>query len=234
MTREFDVVTLFPSMFAAITEHGITGRASKNNFYRLHTWNPRDFTENNYRTVDDRPYGGGPGMVMLAEPLEKAIIAAKNRQLASGLKGTKVIYLSPQGRVLNHDAVLELNELPGLVLLAGRYEGIDENELKTVSGDMLSASLVALTLSIPLMMSAWFAPLLVIFKDMSALESMRVSFFACLKNVVAFQLYAIIILVLIVLAAMPYGLGLFVLVPTLFGSIYASYRDIFPQTPESA
>ena len=126
MTREFDVVTLFPSMFAAITEHGITGRASKNNFYRLHTWNPRDFTENNYRTVDDRPYGGGPGMVMLAEPLEKAIIAAKNRQLASGLKGTKVIYLSPQGRVLNHDAVLELNELPGLVLLAGRYEGIDE------------------------------------------------------------------------------------------------------------
>ncbi|HVW64413.1 MAG TPA: tRNA (guanosine(37)-N1)-methyltransferase TrmD [Nitrosospira sp.] len=126
MTCEFDVITLFPSMFKAITEHGVTGRASINRHYRLHTWNPRDFTENNYRTVDDRPYGGGPGMVMLAEPLEKAIIAAKNRQLASGLKGTKVIYLSPQGRMLNHHAVLELSELPGLVLLAGRYEGIDE------------------------------------------------------------------------------------------------------------
>jgi tRNA (guanine37-N1)-methyltransferase len=126
MTCEFDVVTLFPSMFKAITDNGITGRASKNHCYRLHTWNPRDFTENNYRTVDDRPYGGGPGMVMLAEPLEKAIIAARNRQLASGLKGTKVIYLSPQGRMLNHDVVLELSELPGLVLLAGRYEGIDE------------------------------------------------------------------------------------------------------------
>ena len=126
MTYEFDVVTLFPDMFDAITGHGITGRASKKDLYRLHTWNPRDFTENNYRTVDDRPYGGGPGMVMLAEPLEKAIIAAKNRQLASGLKGTRVIHLSPQGRVLNHDVVLELSELPGLVLLAGRYEGIDE------------------------------------------------------------------------------------------------------------
>jgi tRNA (guanine37-N1)-methyltransferase len=126
MTCEFDVVTLFPGMFEAITQHGITGRASKNHLYRLHTWNPRDFTGNNYRTVDDRPYGGGPGMVMLAEPLEKAINAARNRQFASGMKGAKVIYLSPQGRRLNHDVVLELSELPGLVLLAGRYEGVDE------------------------------------------------------------------------------------------------------------
>jgi tRNA (guanine37-N1)-methyltransferase len=126
MTCEFDVVTLFPSMFEALTQHGITGRAGKNHLYRLHTWNPRDFTENNYRSVDDRPYGGGPGMVMLAEPLEKAIIAARNRQLASGMKGAKVIYLSPQGRMLDHGAVLELSELPGLILLAGRYEGVDE------------------------------------------------------------------------------------------------------------
>jgi tRNA (guanine37-N1)-methyltransferase len=138
MTCEFDVVTLFPSMFEAITQHGITGRASKNHLYRLHTWNPRDFTGNNYRTVDDRPYGGGPGMVMLAEPLEKAIIAARNRQLASGLKGTKVIYLSPQGRMLDHDVVLELNELPGLVLLAGRYEGVDERLIARQVDDEIS------------------------------------------------------------------------------------------------
>ena len=126
MTYEFDVITLFPQMFEAITKYGVTGRANENAVYRLHTWNPREFTEDNYRRVDDRPYGGGPGMVMLAEPLEKAIIAARDRQLANGIDGTKVIYLSPQGRPLSQSLVADLYELPGLVLLAGRYEGVDE------------------------------------------------------------------------------------------------------------
>lgn len=126
MTFEFDVITLFPEMFDAITKYGVTGRANENAVYRLHTWNPREFTEDNYRRVDDRPYGGGPGMVMLAEPLEKAIIAARDRQLAKRADGTKVIYLSPQGRPLSQSLVMELCELPGLVLLAGRYEGVDE------------------------------------------------------------------------------------------------------------
>jgi tRNA (guanine37-N1)-methyltransferase len=129
MTFEFDVVTLFPQMFDAITKYGVTGRASANGIYHLHTWNPREFTEDNHRTVDDRPYGGGPGMVMLAQPLERAVTAARSRQIASGCGGAggaKVIYLSPQGRPLDHRVVLELCELPALVLLAGRYEGVDE------------------------------------------------------------------------------------------------------------
>ncbi len=129
MMREFDVITLFPDMFEAITGHGVTGKARENGIYRLHTWNPREFTDDNYRTVDDRPYGGGPGMVMLAEPLERALAAARNRQMASGLEGAdkpRVIYLSPQGRLLNHDVVMELSESPALILLAGRYEGVDE------------------------------------------------------------------------------------------------------------
>ncbi len=129
MACEFDVVTLFPEMFGAITGHGVTGKARENGVYRLYTWNPRDFTQDNYRTVDDRPYGGGPGMVMLAEPLEKALNAARHRQIASGLggmKGPKVVYLSPQGRPLTHSVVMELSGLPALVLLAGRYEGVDE------------------------------------------------------------------------------------------------------------
>ena len=118
------------------------------------------------------------------------------------------------------------------LLLEGKR--VDENELKSVSGDMLTASLVALTLSIPLMMAAWFAPLLVIFKDMPPLEAMRLSFVACLKNIIAFQIYAVILVVLTVIATMPYGLGLFILVPTLFTSIYVSFRDIFVDTTDAA
>jgi tRNA (guanine37-N1)-methyltransferase len=89
-------------------------------------WNPRDFAANSYRTVDDRPYGGGPGMVMMAEPLEKALQAARQRQKSTGAQRTKVLYLTPQGRPLNHARVMELAALEGLVLLAGRYEGVDE------------------------------------------------------------------------------------------------------------
>jgi tRNA (guanine37-N1)-methyltransferase len=126
MTIAFDVVTLFPEMFAAITDAGITRRARELGLWSLNLWNPRDFTTDNYRTVDDRPYGGGPGMVMLAEPLEKAIGAARGRQQGAGVSATRVIYLSPQGRPLAHSRVRELAQEPGLILLCGRYEGIDE------------------------------------------------------------------------------------------------------------
>ena len=138
MPFEFDVVTLFPEMFDAIGKYGVTGRAKEKAIYRLHTWNPRDFTENDYRTVDDRPYGGGPGMVMLAQPLEKAISAAKARQAANGISGTKVIYLSPQGRLLDHEVVMELGKLPGVVLLCGRYEGVDERLIARQVDDEIS------------------------------------------------------------------------------------------------
>jgi tRNA (guanine37-N1)-methyltransferase len=119
----FDVVTLFPAMFEAVTKHGITSRALEAGLWQLQTWNPRDFTTDNYRTVDDRPYGGGPGMVMLAEPLEKALDAAQ----AAG--GGRVMYLSPQGRKLDHRKVTALAEEPALTLLCGRYEGVDERLL---------------------------------------------------------------------------------------------------------
>lgn len=138
MTFEFDVVTLFPDMFDAVTKHGITGRAKENSVYGLHAWNPRDFTEDNYRTVDDRPYGGGPGMLMLAQPLEKAVAAARARQAENGINGAKVIYLSPQGRLLNHAIVMELCELPALVLLCGRYEGVDERLIARQVDDEIS------------------------------------------------------------------------------------------------
>jgi tRNA (guanine37-N1)-methyltransferase len=120
----FDVVTLFPEMFAAITASGITSRALEAGLYSLTTWNPRDFTADKYRTVDDRPYGGGPGMVMLAEPLERALDGIK---LAGG---GRVIYLSPQGRKLDHRKVMALREERALTLLCGRYEGVDERLLE--------------------------------------------------------------------------------------------------------
>jgi tRNA (guanine37-N1)-methyltransferase len=123
---QFDVITLFPEMFEAVTENGVTGRARERRLFELVMWNPRDFAANSYRTVDDRPYGGGPGMVMMAEPLEKALQAARQRQKSTGAQRTKVLYLTPQGRPLNHARVMELAALEGLVLLAGRYEGVDE------------------------------------------------------------------------------------------------------------
>ncbi len=138
MTHLIDVVTLFPEMFDAVTKFGVTGRAKANAIYELHTWNPRDFTEDNYRTIDDRPYGGGPGMLMLAQPLEKAITAARGRQMAKGVSGTRVVYLSPQGRLLNHRTVMELCEEPALVLLAGRYEGVDERLIARHVDDEIS------------------------------------------------------------------------------------------------
>ena len=121
----FDVVTLFPEMFAAVAGSGITGRALEAGLWSLTTWNPRDFATDSYRTVDDRPYGGGPGMVMLAEPLDRALGAVRK----SGGSGN-IIYLSPQGKKLDHPRVMELVQQPAVTLLCGRYEGVDERLLR--------------------------------------------------------------------------------------------------------
>jgi tRNA (guanine37-N1)-methyltransferase len=134
---QFDVVTLFPPVFDAISQHGITARALENKLYSLCLWNPRDFTTDNHRTVDDRPYGGGPGMVMLAEPLEQAIEAAKARQIAAGVAKPKVIHMSPSGKPLTHEIVMDLvAEIEfaeqGLVVLASRYEGVDQRLLDRI------------------------------------------------------------------------------------------------------
>jgi tRNA (guanine37-N1)-methyltransferase len=113
-------------MFDAVTELGVTGRARERGLYQFVAWNPRDFTTNVHRTVDDRPYGGGPGMVMMAEPLDKALAAARQRQMSAGVERPRVVHLTPQGRLLDHALVAELAHEQGLVLLAGRYEGVDE------------------------------------------------------------------------------------------------------------
>ena len=129
---QFDCVTLFPEMFAAVSDWGITRRALEQGRFALRTWNPRDFTTDNHRTVDDRPYGGGPGMVMLADPLEKAVNAAQ----AAG--GARVLYLSPQGPVLDHKKVIALSGEARLILLCGRYEGIDERLFSRVVDEEVS------------------------------------------------------------------------------------------------
>ncbi|QFU21744.1 tRNA (guanosine(37)-N1)-methyltransferase TrmD [Shewanella eurypsychrophilus] len=121
------VVTLFPEMFRAVTDFGVTGRAVKNGLLELQTWNPRDFTHDKHKTVDDRPYGGGPGMLMMVQPLREAIHAAK---AATG-DSAKVIYLSPQGRKLTQQGVEELAKSDSLILVCGRYEGIDERIIQT-------------------------------------------------------------------------------------------------------
>ena len=121
----FGVITLFPDMFLAVTQYGVTQRAISQKQIQLETWNPRDFTQDNYRRVDERPYGGGPGMVMLIEPLAKAIIAAKQRAQSLGLQAP-VIYLSPQGKRFDEAATRQLGQHQGLILVCGRYEGVDE------------------------------------------------------------------------------------------------------------
>ena len=118
----FGVVTLFPEMIQALTGQGVSGRAVKQEKVSVTCWNPRDYAYDNYQTVDDRPYGGGPGMLMKIQPLKDAIHAAK----AAAGEGAKVIYMSPQGRKLDQEGVLELAQHDKLILVAGRYEGIDE------------------------------------------------------------------------------------------------------------
>jgi tRNA (guanine37-N1)-methyltransferase len=117
----FDVITLFPDLFRVLLDQGVTGRALVRGLAELHLWNPRDYTQDAHRTVDDRPYGGGPGMVMKVEPLRDAILDAR-----SAAPGSRVACLSPQGRVLDQAAMIEIAGRPGWILVAGRYEGIDE------------------------------------------------------------------------------------------------------------
>ena len=118
----FDVVTLFPEMVSTIAEFGVVGRARRNGLVDVDCENPRDHTSDVHRTVDDRPYGGGPGMVMKYEPLAGALAAARSR----APEGSPVVYLSPQGRVFDQATATRYAALPGLILLAGRYEGVDE------------------------------------------------------------------------------------------------------------
>jgi len=122
------VISLFPEMFEAITQYGVTGRAIRNGLIEFQSWNPRDFTHDKHRTVDDRPYGGGPGMLMMVQPLRDAIIEAK-AQLGND---AKVIYLSPQGRKLSQSGVRELSQSSKLIFIAGRYEGIDERIIQSL------------------------------------------------------------------------------------------------------
>ena len=135
---QFDVVTLFPEMFTAITQSGITRRAFEQKKCALSLWNPRDFTSDKHRTVDDRPYGGGPGMVMMVKPLEAAVQAAKTRQTEQGLAAPRVVYLSPQGKALTHERVMQLRTEPGLVLLCGRYEAVDQRFLDSCVDEEIS------------------------------------------------------------------------------------------------
>ncbi len=122
------LVTIFPEMLAAITQYGVTGRAVKRGQVRIRSFNPRDYTGDRHRTVDDRPYGGGPGMVMMAEPLQKAVAHARSwlSTQPGESSAPTVIYLSPQGRRLEQSGVVYLQNLRNLILVAGRYEGVDE------------------------------------------------------------------------------------------------------------
>lgn len=133
---QIGLVTLFPEMFSAVSEHGITGRACRKGLISLNFWNPRDFAEDRHRTVDDKPFGGGPGMLMKSGPLQRAIAAGKS-SIAAG-KGSiasqeapaeqrqpRVIYLSPQGRRIDHEAITELAAEDAFLLVCGRYQGID-------------------------------------------------------------------------------------------------------------
>ena len=135
---QFDVVSLFPEMFAALTQSGVTRRAFEQERWGLNLWNPRDFTQDRHRTVDDRPYGGGPGMVMLAKPLEATINAAKARQVELGLPAPRVVFMSPQGKPLTHERVMALKDEPGLVILCGRYEAVDQRLLDRVVDEEIS------------------------------------------------------------------------------------------------
>ncbi len=120
------IITLFPEMFQAISGYGITRRAIEKKIIEFHFWNPREFTTDRHQTVDDRPYGGGPGMVMQVAPLRKAIQAARK----AAVLPTKVIYLSPQGQPLQNQAIRRFATEARLIFIAGRYEGIDERLLQ--------------------------------------------------------------------------------------------------------
>ena len=122
----FDIVTLMPEMFLAISDYGVTGRAFKENIVNLNLWNPREFSKDLHKTVDDRTYGGGPGMLMMANPLVESIEAAKLRQSKLGIKNSKVIHMTPRGKLLSHNEVKRLLSCEGFVIISSRYEDIDE------------------------------------------------------------------------------------------------------------
>ena len=124
--KRFDVITIFPEMLDALLDHGVTRRALDEKRFELHAWDPRSYATDNHRRVDDRPYGGGPGMVMMAEPLQAAIDAARAGQRAAGIARPLVVLMSPQGERLDEALVNALAAEEGLVLVAGRYEGVDE------------------------------------------------------------------------------------------------------------
>lgn len=121
-----DIITLFPRMFEALTDYGVVGKAIQRNYLSLYYWNPREYADNKYKSVDDRPYGGGPGMVMQYQPLSAAIKAAKAKN-----EHSPVIYLSPQGQKLDQPGLQKLANYPGLILVNGRYEGVDERLIET-------------------------------------------------------------------------------------------------------
>ncbi len=130
---KIDVVTLFPQMVSELVDYGVTGRALDAGLFELGLWNPRDYTQDRHRSVDDRPYGGGPGMVMLIEPLRQAIVAARQVN-----QGAKVVYLSPQGKQFDQQVARELSQQTGVILVAGRYEGIDERLIELEVDEELS------------------------------------------------------------------------------------------------
>lgn len=136
------VITLFPEMFSAVSDYGISGRAFKNKLLTLKCWNPRDFATDKHRTVDDRPFGGGPGMLMKTDTLLAAIRQARaemKSDIAETAPGqTRTVYLSPQGRPLDHQKVLELTQLSGLILVCGRYQGIDSRVIETEIDEEIS------------------------------------------------------------------------------------------------
>lgn len=129
---QLGIVTLFPEMFAAVTDHGISGRAVRSGLMNLELFNPRDYTTDKHRTVDDKPFGGGPGMLMKTEPLMASIAAARQAVAEKQKAGEKarVIYLSPQGQTLKQDSIIDLAQREGMVLLCGRYQGIDNRVLE--------------------------------------------------------------------------------------------------------
>ena len=131
MTKRYSVITLFPEMLDAIADFGVTRRGLDEKVWELKCWNPREFAVNAYKTIDDRPYGGGPGMVMMAEPLNAALDAATAQQVAGGVAKPKVVYVTPQARPITDAGIRELANEDGLIFLCGRYEGIDERLIET-------------------------------------------------------------------------------------------------------
>ena len=164
----------------------------------------------------------------LGKPIEISHLFAAFRNNSASLVTIGGIYLIGQILIIGLVMLIGGSQMTDMMLYGKR---VDESELMGVMSSFLTSSLTALTLSIPLIMASWFSPLLVIFHNMPSIIAMQKSFFACLKNFVPFQLYGVMLIVLTILCLMPYGIGLVILIPTLFASIYVSYKDIFLAEP---